>query len=189
MRPVIPRVRTVTMFTAILAMVALTVPPVAMGARPPTELPFTATMYGADADFNVDPVAIAARCGDVPRTFAVATFVGEGRGTHIGRFESVAVHCSYLDEFGNQGSYAKGEVTMVGANGDVLEGTYTNGVSLTPPPVIEFKDHLTLTGGTGRFANASGSVAETGLFWFATGESIIWMEGTIVYDASDRANK
>jgi hypothetical protein len=66
------------MFTAILAMVALTVPPVAMGARPPTELPFMATMYGADADFNVDPVAIAARCGDVPRTFAVATFVGEG---------------------------------------------------------------------------------------------------------------
>lgn len=118
----------------------------------------------------------------------MATFVGEVHGTHIGRFESVAVHCSYLDEVGNQGSYTKGEVTLIAANGDVLEGTYTNGVSLTPPPVIEFKDDLTFTGGTGRFANASGSVAETGVFWFMTGASIISMEGTIVYDASDRAN-
>jgi hypothetical protein len=48
-------------------------------------------------------------------------------------------------------------MSITAVNGDVLLGIYTDGMSLTPPPLIEFVDVFTFVdGGTGRFVEASG---------------------------------
>ena len=109
--------------------------------------------------------------------------------TKYSTIDLVAEHCSYLDESGNPGPYTKGEMSITAANGDVLLGTYSDGISLTPPPLIEFVDVFTFVdGGTGRFVEASGGGVEVGLFNAVTNEIVLRMEGVIVYDASDRAD-
>jgi hypothetical protein len=63
--------------------------------------------------------------------FSVTTTKAAGTATHLGRIDLVAEHCSYLDESGNPGPYTKGEISITAANGDVLLGTYSDGVLLT----------------------------------------------------------
>ena len=154
---------------------------------PEKELSFSAVITSTEFGFNTDPNAVAARCGDVARAFSVTTTKAVGTATHLGRIDLVAEHCSYLDESGNPGPYTKGEMSITAANGDVLLGTYSDGISLTPPPLIEFVDVFTFVdGGTGRFVEASGGGVEVGLFNAVTNEIVLRMEGVIVYDASNR---
>ncbi len=71
---------------------------------------------------------------------------------------------------------------MYAANGDILRGTYTDGASLSPPPVVDFQDFFTfVNGGTGRFANASGGGVEFGVADLSDGSAQWRMEGVISY--------
>ena len=159
----------------------------ASNATPEKELPFSAVVTSTEFGFNTDPDAVAARCGDVARAFSVTTTKAVGTATHLGRIDLVAEHCSYLDESGNPGPYTKGEISITAANGDVLLGTYSDGISLTPPPLIEFIDVFAFVdGGTGRFVEASGGGVEVGVFDAVANEIALKMEGVIVYDASHR---
>ena len=183
-----PRRRALLPFVAILALVVGTASPAgATNGMPEKEVPFSAVITSTDFGFNTDPDAVAARCGGVARAFAVTTTKAVGIATHLGRIDLVADHCSYLDESGNPGPYTKGELSISAANGDVLLGTYTDGMSLTPPPLIEFVDVFTFVdGGTGRFIEASGGGVEVGIFNMAKGEIALRMEGVIAFDASNR---
>jgi hypothetical protein len=183
-----PRRRALLPFVAILALVVGTASPAgATNGMPEKEVPFSAVITSTEFGFNTDPDAVAARCGDVARAFSVTTTRAVGTATHLGRIDLVADHCSYLDESGNPGPYTKGELSITAANGDVLLGTYTDGMSLTPPPLIEFVDVFTFVdGGTGRFIEASGGGVEVGIFNMATGEIVLRMEGVIAFDASNR---
>lgn len=176
---------------SIVAVVTLVVgaalPAGASKHEPEKELPFSALLTSTAVDFNTDPDDVAARCGDVARAFSVTTTNAVGTATHLGRIDLVAEHCSYFDESGNPGPYTKGEMAITAANGDVLLGTYTDGMSLTPPPQIEFVDVFTfIDGGTGRFIEASGGGVEVGLFDVAVGELTLSMDGVITFDASNR---
>ena len=94
-----------------------------------------------------------------------------------------AEHCSYgTIGFGPDGTYGEGEFITIADNGDVLLGTYTNGVSLSGPPIIGFMDEVTyINGGTGRFTYASGGGVEMGSVNFNDFSFTVQMTGVIAY--------
>ena len=73
---------------------------------------------------------------------------------------------------------------ITSANGDQIHATY-EGVMTGE---TTFADSVTIRGGTGRFAGATGSLAETGWYDPATGYMELSGVGTISYDASERAS-
>lgn len=155
------------------------------GAKQDEELPFKGDFAGRLVGFA--PVE-GDRCDDSPDgkiAWAVTSFEGWGNVTHLGRTYVYAEHCSYsadgTPETGD-GTYGEGELWIYAANGDVLRGTYTGGVSLAPPPIVEFQDFFTFVdGGTGRFAHASGGGVEFGFVDVGDGSAWWTMEGVISY--------
>jgi hypothetical protein len=91
--------------------------------------------------------------------------------------------CSYgTIKIGQDGTFGEGEFYLIAANGDVLLGTYTNGVSLSGPPIIGFMDIVTyVDGGTGRFTYASGGGIELGSVNFNDFSFTVNMTGVIAY--------
>ena len=148
--------------------------------NPDKELPFRGFASGDEVAFEFQ--IPEGRCVEMAEVAdSLTSFIGTGHATHLGRVEVRAEHCSDLDT----GTYGDGMLTIVAANGDVLKATYTNGVSLSPPPEIAFADDFTFVdGGTGRFVHASGGGSEAGVFFAATNEWFVHMRGVIVYDAS-----
>ncbi len=125
----------------------------------------------------------------------VITFGIVGEATHLGHFTGTAQHCSqlHLTPAGpGEVTYSDGQFTETAANGDLLQGTYTNGTSgADANGVLWFHDFFTITGGTGRFLNATGSGEEGGSFsdfiaLLNGAPAPMWMKGTIAYKASDR---
>jgi hypothetical protein len=153
--------------------------------KPDKALPFHGVFSGYLLGFNEDPGAIAARC-DPPSgqvAWAVASFIAWGTATHLGETVMVADHCSYYPEGGLPvGEYGEGEFQLTADNGDILIGTYTNGVSTSPPPIIGFmEDSAFQNGGTGRFTFASGNAVDIGSFNTGNGSITIQMIGVIAY--------
>lgn len=100
---------------------------------------------------------------------------GVGSATHLGRYGFTAVECF------NPGTGAfAGTPTFLAANGDTLTGTYVGTVAGTDDPdVITYDEELTITGGTGRFAGATGTVHVNGVANLATGAYAQWLSGRI----------
>ncbi len=145
----------------------------------------------------------ALRCPNAATTPTwVIGFSGYGSATHLGRFKATAEHCSDV-EFDMttmlpvSAVYGDGEFEVVAANGDRILGTYGSygeggdGTAETiGPGVADFHDRVIMNGGTGRFANVTGTIQEDGLFSVMTGAITQWtMHGEIRYDASDRSGR
>jgi hypothetical protein len=78
---------------------------------------------------------------------------GTGQATQLGAYTYAATEC--FDPV--SGAFA-GSSRLTAANGDELTGTYEGQVSGTADPnVIAYQEELELTGGTGRFAGATGT--------------------------------
>ena len=112
---------------------------------------------------------------------------GSGQGTHIGQYTIVRQHCFNLATAAIEDGYFE----QTAANGDKLWGTYYG----FPAGVLEFDENgnpvvilihapWTITGGTGRFADAEGSGDTEGVFNFVTKEGTFSMDGWISYSAS-----
>jgi hypothetical protein len=103
--------------------------------------------------------------------------------SHLGESYMYAEHCSYgTIGIGPDGTYGQGELTMIADNGDILYGTYTNGISLSDPPVVGFTDDFTFhDGGTGRFTFASGGGIDLGSVDFNDFSFTMQMTGVIAY--------
>ncbi|MBA2415018.1 MAG: hypothetical protein H0V64_03840 [Geodermatophilaceae bacterium] len=78
---------------------------------------------------------------------------GEGKATHLGRFTITAS----FDVTPPPVSSATGTATWTGANGDQLL-TSTAGTAVIAFPTASITETHTITGGTGRFADASGTL-------------------------------
>ena len=175
--------RRLLLLSLVAVLVTALAAPVAAKKADPTELPFRGTFTGQLIGFDTgfDP----GRCDDSPEgkvAWAVTSFKGWGTATHLGKTYVYAEHCSYAGQEGPDGTYGEGLLTMVAANGDTLTGTYTDGESLSPPPVIGFMDYFTFTnGGTGRFTFASGGGVEVGVVDLGDGSFTLQMEGVISY--------
>ena len=71
-------------------------------------------------------------------------------------------------------------MTFTAANGDTLTAGFTGqGTPTTDPVVFSIVETATITGGTGRFAGATGSFIVTRSFSFATNLTTGSIEGTI----------
>jgi hypothetical protein len=79
--------------------------------------------------------------------------VGTGTGTHLGRFTYTA-DITVNSETGD----GAGSVTWTAANGDEISSITAGQVVLEDFPNIGIKETQTITGGTGRFAGASGQI-------------------------------
>jgi hypothetical protein len=100
-----------------------------------SELPFEGTYEGLE---TVDPVSGHHHLEDVT-----------GNATHLGQFTVTA-------EWTLGPTGGSGTSTWTAANGDEFSTRFTrNGVFV--PPTATFTETHTITGGTGRFANASGT--------------------------------
>ncbi len=162
--------------------------------------------FKANAEFRLTNIVWASPGGPVPgvtSTFDgrcsvpsdyVITFGMVGEATHIGLFTGEAQHCSQLiwtPQGPGGATYGDGRFTFVAANGDTITGTYTDGESgAFDNGLLWFRDNWTVTGGTGRFAGATGHGEEGGTFadFFAllAGAPVkMWMEGTIAYSAGN----
>ncbi len=104
-------------------------------ARGGSELPFKGTYEGLE---TVDPVSGHHHLEDVT-----------GNATHLGQFTVTA-------EWTLGPTGGSGTSTWTAANGDELSTTFTRS-GVVVPPIITFTETHTITSGTGRFANASGT--------------------------------
>ena len=77
---------------------------------------------------------------------------GEGQGTHLGHFQMVSPHYTVLSTF-----EVFGEQLFTAANGDRLFATISGQFQPTPEGNLEATLSGVITGGTGRFAGATGS--------------------------------
>lgn len=92
---------------------------------------------------------------------------GSGQATHLGNFSTRITFCIDPTDLMDDGTltgdesapYNNGQGTFTAANGDELHFTIEGAVlpSDHPDYNFEFQDPFTFTGGTGRFAGASGS--------------------------------
>jgi hypothetical protein len=80
-----------------------------------------------------------------------------GTASHLGRVSMTAAHCT------PRGPISAGKMTFVAANGDRLFADYAGPCDFDPSTavvgvtVVRCDNTLTFTGGTGRFAGATGS--------------------------------
>ena len=114
-----------------------------------TQVP-TKTSYRAQGTIGTAP-----RCDALGLLYV--SLEGEGIESHVGRYTIQNSHCLNPAT----GDFRAGLFRKVAANGDELLGTYegTSSVIQAPAPVGIFaiRGQLTFTGGSGRFAEASGS--------------------------------
>src|SRR5205823_7288263 len=85
----------------------------------------------------------------------LVTIVGSGNATELGRFTDAQHHCIYANSL----IFDKGQFVFTAADGDLLVGSYYG--DLVPADntgvLFEVQGHWVISGGTGRFANATGS--------------------------------
>jgi hypothetical protein len=77
---------------------------------------------------------------------------GQGSGTHLGRY--TATYTAVVDL---ATSTSTGTITFTAANGDLLSATFLGVGEEIEPGVASLTEVATITGGTGRFAAATGT--------------------------------
>jgi hypothetical protein len=133
--------RTITRIALVVVAMALSVPLAAFAAGQPLK----GTDGGIWGIGSED-------CGGLVPVFVTTT----GTGTQLGRYAYSSQECVDLAA----GTYA-GSFTIT--SGGTLEGTYTGTFWVDGGGSIHYQQTNTITGGTGRFAGASGSFTVDGL--------------------------
>ena len=82
-----------------------------------------------------------------------------------------------------------GTRTFTASNGDVLRATHAGTSGPGGPGLVNFVTTITIVGGTGRFANATGQMTGQGTANLITRTTSFTNEGWIAYDASDRSRQ
>ena len=114
----------------------------AIPAAAQQQVPFKGAMQGNDVDTP----------GPSPGTVVVTTS-GTGIATHLGQFSFTQQATVNL-----AAKTSAGSAHWVAANGDSIDTTLTGSGEPTPTPgVLSITEVHTITGGTGRFAEAPGS--------------------------------
>jgi hypothetical protein len=129
------------------------------------QVPFKGTLAGTAVVTPLNPPIVAVR------------LEATGTATYLGRFTLVAPHVVNQATLVGIGTYL-----LTAANGDTitadLAGTAT---MIEPPNVISISETATVTGGTGRFAGATGSIHVQRMFNRATGVTTGTFDGWISF--------
>ena len=167
-----------TVLVAVVTIVLLaTAAPAAAGKS--VERPIKENLSGYIIDMVLSPSfpsgdTFEGRCSKPSQW--VSTSAGSGVMSHLGSVTWTLEHCYQLFD----GTFGDAEVVITAANRDRLFGTF-DGIMTGE---TTFAETLNITGGTGRFVGASGSIAETGWFDADTGYMEVSGVGSITYDAS-----
>ncbi len=132
--------------------------PVAAGEQ----VPFKGSYEGVDMTTAVNPPYISA---EVDAT---------GNATQLGEFTFIEMVT--VDTTTRNGT---GIFLFAAANGDTVFGTISGQATFTPPNVLAISENAIITGGTGRFADATGSFTVARLKNTVTGATAASFEGTI----------
>jgi hypothetical protein len=117
-------------------------------ARSATELPFSGSFTGSSFSCFRD--------GTCPPGTLIITQHVTGEATHLGKFTAVAVSTGEFPPTGPP--TATGTWDFISANGDRLSATSIGGEDqFIPPNISHVSATATIVGGTGRFANATGT--------------------------------
>jgi hypothetical protein len=101
---------------------------------------------------------------------------GTGHSTKLGNYTGHYREC--FDPA--TGAVTGGTFTLTAANGDKVFGTFDGQARPTDDPtVVRYDDPGVITGGTGRFADAGGSLTTSGLANLATGEYTGTITGSV----------
>ena len=104
-------------------------------------VPFKGSLEGNDSDNFTSENTV------------VVTSTGTGTSTLLGKFSFTLENTVTID----QGT-SVGTVEFVAANGDTVFGTVIGSGSITSAGTIQITETVTITGGTGRFEGAQGSI-------------------------------
>jgi hypothetical protein len=149
--------------------------------------------YVARSELTLFPFALSTPDRCPPGYIFLSSATEAGHATHLGRFEAGFSHC--IDPITN--AYAAGLRTLTAANGDELWLEYSGQAQYLAPPAAtlpySFTGPVTVVGGTGRFAGATGELTESGQAvlnltaegWPVGGAGSSVMEGWIEYDPSN----
>jgi hypothetical protein len=128
---------------------------------------------GEQVPFHGQLQGFVTRAGAPPIVSVNVTAVG--RAAHLGRFALSIPHVVDVTTRTATGNYI-----FVAANGDTLTGTFVGrSMPTADPTVLAIVENVTITGGTGRFANAEGSFVTERLYDTEEGTTTGSFEGTI----------
>ena len=131
-------------------------------ARDGEQLPFHGSLQAVEIDVVVPPSLLV-------------NGTATGTATHLGRFTATFEATVTLAT----GS-AIGSIRFIAANGDRLDATFVGqGTPTTEPGVVSIEEDATITGGTGRFAGATGTFTIQRVLTQATGVSSGSFDGSI----------
>jgi hypothetical protein len=99
---------------------------------------------------------------------------GTGTASQLGSFTLEIPHL--VNQALQTGS---GTYVFTAANGDTLTAAFAGQASFVSPGVIATHETAVITGGTGRFAGATGTFTADRTFFLATGVTVGSFEGTI----------
>jgi hypothetical protein len=108
-------------------------------ARGGTDLPFRGSFEGTEVDQVAPPNLLVNGAAD-------------GTATHLGRYTATFTVVVDLAT-----SSSVGSIVLVAANGDGLSGTFTGQGTASAPNVAHIIENVTISGGTGGFAGATGT--------------------------------
>jgi hypothetical protein len=97
-----------------------------------------------------------------------------GNATQLGSFTLEVPHLVNQAIRVGEGSYI-----FTAANGDTLTADFSGLATLVAPGVLTTHETAVITGGTGRFAGATGSFSADRTFYVATGVTLGSFEGTV----------
>jgi hypothetical protein len=121
------------------------------------------------------PVSDPTRCAP---PYVVVRIAGRGHGIRMGRVTADMSHCIIDDPAAVE--FIDGRLTLTAASGDQVFATYS-GVNVPAAGGLNLLEGtFTITGGTGRFAGATGGGTLTGTADPATGTGSGVLDGTIV---------
>jgi len=145
--------------------------------------------FHANLTGTIDPTSAPTPCSNTGGTLAVLDYFISGNATHLGLLNATlsTLHhddCDLNGETLNLSTSVTGQ--LVGVNGDMITYTgadvinvfnfLTNSGSTGP-----FTGTWTITGGTGRYAGATGSFTINGIVDFTTLGFTVVADGTISY--------
>jgi hypothetical protein len=145
----------------------------------------TAALAGPAAAQKFVPFSGSLQANEVPEPapppgFLVVNGSGGGIATHLGRF-TITWHFTVNLADGT----GSGALVLTGANGDQVFATAVGeSAPTTTPGVFRIREVFTITGGTGRFSNAQGSVVTDRLTDLNTGFTSGSFHGTITSPGS-----